>query len=157
MRYTFKARSHIWYMYIYVRDTPIVRRQGGTVSCKLTYPDHFWQPEPILATKSGPGSDQFWQRKVVRLDQFSRDTTKWNIIGVVSRFYDPHWILSPHSLSSLRSRALVHDEAYPRTYNFHQQFLSHVYIKKQNLRPIGHQPPFSLAPEPSWQSELLHS
>ena len=33
-------------------------------------PDHFWQPGPNLATKSGPGSDQFWQRNVVRPNHF---------------------------------------------------------------------------------------
>ena len=30
-------------------------------------------PRPLLATKSGPGSDQFGQRKVVPSNQFSRD------------------------------------------------------------------------------------
>ena len=47
----------------------------GLVSCKLI------KPGPNLATKNGPGSDQFWQRKVVRRDpffpdQFSRDNCR---------------------------------------------------------------------------------
>ena len=31
-----------------------------------THPDHLWQPGPLLAAKTGPTLDQFWQRK----DQF---------------------------------------------------------------------------------------
>ena len=53
--YTFTARLHIE---MGPAQTSEFRRQG-TVSCKLMYPDHFWQPGPILAAKSGPGSDHF--------------------------------------------------------------------------------------------------
>ena len=40
----------------------------------LLHPDHFWQPGPCnFSNQKWSGSDQFWQRKGVRPDQFSRD------------------------------------------------------------------------------------
>ena len=64
-------------------------------SCRI-HPDHIWQPGPFLATKSGPGSDQFWQRKVIRPDQFSRDrpsilpTQLYTLIHVPEIEYVPY-------------------------------------------------------------------
>ena len=49
-------------------------------SSLLIHSDHFWQPGPILAAKSGPGSDHFWldqkwsTRTTSRPDHFSRDS-----------------------------------------------------------------------------------
>ena len=42
------------------------------LKCKELFPT----PGPLLVTKSGPGSNRFWQRKVVRPNQFLRDTPR---------------------------------------------------------------------------------
>ena len=59
-------------MWELVSDTLKARYTFKTVSCKLIRPDHFWQPGSILATKSGPGSDQFWQLLIIFCSRSSR-------------------------------------------------------------------------------------